>query len=195
MVAIKTDVLTNPSEIKKETMMETCAGDRTKWNGAYFDINFDNSIANDGGFFCEACLMGRSAGEQSPDPRYCRSCYEFLCKEVGMDTRKRGVDWHPRAKRTLITAAPVPEDLRRIMSTVGDQNFEVCISRPGVGQIMPGKRGPKHRHLPEAKIKELALEGLGAKAIASKLHSDGIEVSYKTVQRILSGERKQTSPL
>ena len=139
--------------------------------------------------------MGRSASEQSPDPRYCRSCYEFLRKEVGMDTRKRGVGWHPRAKRTPITAAPVPEDLRGIMSTAGDHKFEVDISRSRLSQTMQSKRGPKHKHLPEARIRELAFEGLGAKAIASKLHTDGIEISYKTVQRILSGERNQTSSL
>ena len=44
--------------------------------------------------------------------------------------------------------------------------------------------------LPDNKIKYLHEEGMGAKAIATWLkREEGIDVSYKTVQRVLSGER------
>ncbi|MFC1965192.1 hypothetical protein ACFLWG_04260 [Chloroflexota bacterium] len=48
-----------------------------------------------------------------------------------------------------------------------------------------GKRGPKHRELPDNLIEKLSAEGLGSKAIASRLAVDGIKVSSKTVQRRL----------
>ena len=45
--------------------------------------------------------------------------------------------------------------------------------------------------LPRELISQWAGEGMGSKAIASKLNSElGIKVSYKTVQRVLSGERE-----
>lgn len=54
------------------------------------------------------------------------------------------------------------------------------------------KRGPKHRRLPEDLIKQFADEGMGSKAIAAKLKTEfSITVSYKTIQRILSGKRRQ----
>jgi hypothetical protein len=53
------------------------------------------------------------------------------------------------------------------------------------------KRGPKPKELPEALIKRWAEEGLGGKAIASRLESElGVKISYKTIQRLLSGKRK-----
>ena len=49
----------------------------------------------------------------------------------------------------------------------------------------------KKRQLPDDKIKRLHKGGMGAKAIATRLKKEqGIDVSYKTIQRILSGERK-----
>ncbi len=52
------------------------------------------------------------------------------------------------------------------------------------------KRGRKRKPLPVELITQRASEGLGAKAIATLLKTeDGIEVSYKTVQRVLAGKR------
>ena len=48
----------------------------------------------------------------------------------------------------------------------------------------------KKRLLPDDKIKQLHHEGMGAKAIATQLKTEqGIDVSYKTIQRVLSGQR------
>ena len=49
-----------------------------------FDISQDKAIIENGGFQCSGCLIGKPAGEQSPDPLYCRGCYEFLLKEVAL---------------------------------------------------------------------------------------------------------------
>ena len=48
----------------------------------------------------------------------------------------------------------------------------------------------KKRQLPEDRIKQLHKEGMGTKAIATYLKREqSITVSYKTIQRVLSGER------
>ena len=47
----------------------------------YFDSRRDAEIIAAGGFFCQACLVGKPATERSPDLRYCQGCYEFLKEE------------------------------------------------------------------------------------------------------------------
>lgn len=50
--------------------------------GYLFDIKKDNAVIAAGGFWCNACCVGRPAAEQSPDLRYCRGCYDILKKEA-----------------------------------------------------------------------------------------------------------------
>lgn len=79
-----------------------------------------------------------------------------------------------------------------IMSTLGSKKFKEDIINPPAMSRARGKRGPKHRRLPEDLIRQLADQGMGSKAIAGWLKAErGVTVSYKTIQRILSGERKQ----
>jgi len=52
----------------------------------YFSIERDVRIVNEGGLFCQVCLVGKPPTEASPDPRYCQNCYEFLLKEAELDT-------------------------------------------------------------------------------------------------------------
>jgi hypothetical protein len=82
------------------------------------------------------------------------------------------------------------------MSTLNDKKSEVDIIQPPVGKVTrekqpiktEAKRGPKHKALPRELISQWAGEGMGSKAIASKLYSElSIKVSYKTIQRLLSG--------
>lgn len=76
------------------------------------------------------------------------------------------------------------------MSTLNGRNSKVDIIQPLVAKVTRGKRGPKHKALPHELIKQWAGEGMGSKAIATKLRTEqGITVSYKTIQRVLSGER------
>ena len=68
-------------------------------------------------------------------------------------------------------------------------------NEPSVTMDIFRPRGrPKHyekRELPEELIRQLSSEGMGSRAIASRLRAErGIKVSYKTIQRVLSGERK-----
>jgi len=55
----------------------------------YFDVHRDFAVIKDGGFFCQACLMGKEKTTISPDPRYCQNCYDFLREALETDTRWR----------------------------------------------------------------------------------------------------------
>jgi len=158
-------------------------------NNGYFDTKRDIAIFNDGGFFCQACLMGKSAAEQSPDQRYCQLCYDILLKEVEMLTGHQRAEWKPEiATKTTATVSQVGGG---IMSTLERKNIEVDIIHPPTMSRASGKRGPKPRPLPEDVIKLLAGEGMGSKSIAARLKAEhDIKASYKTIQRVLSGERK-----
>ena len=70
-------------------------------------------------------------------------------------------------------------------STLKEDSITVDIFRPRGRPINYEKR-----ELPNKRIKELHNQGMGSKAIATKLKNDhGIEVSYKTIQRVLAGQR------
>jgi len=72
------------------------------------------------------------------------------------------------------------------MSTPNSPSLQVDNFRP-TGRPKSYKKRP----LPDDKIKQLHNEGMGAKAITTLLKREqGIPVSYKTIQRVLSGARK-----
>ena len=62
----------------------------------YFDVNQDFAVIKDGGFFCQACLIGKDKTAISPDPRYCQDCYDFLVDEAEILTGHSRVDWKPK---------------------------------------------------------------------------------------------------
>ena len=62
----------------------------------YFDVHRDFTVIKDGGFFCQACLIGKEKTAISPDPRYCRGCYDFLAEEAEMLTGHSRVEWKPK---------------------------------------------------------------------------------------------------
>jgi len=69
--------------------------------------------------------------------------------------------------------------------------------KPAADKITGAKRGPKHKALPEDLITRWAQEeSMGSKAIAARLKTElGITISYKTIQRLLSGERQLPLPM
>ena len=164
-------------------------------NNEYFDVKRDNEMISAGGFFCKACLEDKPAIEQSPDPRYCQGCYEFLLKEAEMLLASKRPAWIPKPQqpeKADKSQYQVSQHGAGIMSTLAGEKSGVDTITPLVSTKMFGKRGPKHRELPEDLIIQFACEGMGSKAIAARLRSEmGIKVSYKTIQRVLSGERKQ----
>ena len=140
-----------------------------------------------------ACLVARLRDNQSLDPRYCLNCYEVLVREAEMLKEAgswRRPDWIPvacsNAKRGAKKTGDTPMPIPRNMSTLENKKITVDIIRPRIS-----KRGPRKMELPNYEIKQLHEDGMGAKAIATQLKREhGIEVSYKTIQRVLSGERR-----
>ncbi len=153
-------------------------------------IKRDNEVVKAGGFFCHACLVGKPRDDASPDPRYCLGCYDYLAKEAETLPAGKRPAWIPK-KPEIAGEKPIPVSQHGVlnMSTLDNKKIEVDIIHPPARVSAIGKRGPKHRDLPEDFIKRLASEGMGSKAIATRLKVEGIGVSYKTIQRILSGQR------
>ena len=163
----------------------------------YFSSKRDIDIVNSGGFFCEACLIGKPKHEQSPDYRYCQSCYDVLLKEADCLSNAKRPKWIPKPQVDEMTGKkviPVPLDVVLNMATVKDKKTEVAIITP-VTPIRPsGKRGPKHKALPIKLIAQWASEGMGYKRIATRLKDEhGIEVGFRTVARVVKGERDNSN--
>ncbi len=174
---------------------------------AFADNKHDNAIVEASGFFCHACVVDKPVSEQSPDSRYCLGCYDFLLKEAEILSPGKHPKWVPRAQSEKDSTGKIGHqksiqvsgDVVLNMSTLSDQKSEVDIIQLPVGKVTrekqpiktEAKRGPKHKALPRELISQWAGEGMGSRVIASKLNSEfGIKVSYKTVQRLLSGERR-----
>lgn len=156
----------------------------------YFSATRDREVIEAGGFFCTACLMGKPASDQSADPRYCQGCYEFLLEEAELYNSRRNTAWHP--EKADKKAAHIPRDMRTIMATVKDKISTVAIIPSSVRKVARGKRGPKHKALPVELIMQWAGEGMGSKKIAARLGNEyGLEVSFRTVARVISGDRRQ----
>jgi len=147
-----------------------------------FDIKRDIETVNAGGFFCQACVVGKPLDDISPDPRYCQGCYDVLVAEADMIVGHVKKDWAP------LTAEKTDTSIQGYgggnLSTVKAKNSKVdkLPSRPP--KVKPG---PKTLDLPDDLIGELAALGVGSKAISRELAKQGISVSYKTIQRRLRG--------
>ena len=154
-----------------------------------FDTKRDNEHISAGThFWCHTCLVARPIDSGSPDPRYCQGCYDFLLKEADMLTErgytKRPWWWPVRAEQATKEKIPtIPQSIN--MSTVKTKNFRVNTITTGTSARPLPKRGPKFAELPEILIRQWAGEGMGSKAIAARLKGEGIDVSYKTIQRRL----------
>lgn len=135
-----------------------------------------------GMFWCYTHLADLPLSEQSLDPRYCRRCYKVLSQEAS-DMKSSGIRRKPWwiLKATGEKTVKVVEQPSQIMSTSNAIKNTVDI----IPLTVPTRRGPKNHVLPDERIIQLAFSGMGSKAIATKLQSEGCSVSYKTVQRRL----------
>ena len=162
----------------------------------YFSIERDKEIISTGGFFCQACVVGKPLDDVSSDPRYCQGCYEVLVAEAKLLPTTKRPKWVPKSplrhgKISPEKTIPVSQDEVLIMHTIKQEKSKVCIIQPQVGKVAyEEKRGPKHKDLPEDLIKQWDGEGMGSKAIVSRLKRElDIKVHYSTIQRILKGQR------
>jgi len=60
-----------------------------------FDIVRDIKVIEDGGFFCQVCIVGKDKAAISSDPRYCKDCFDILRKERER-IRDRHSAWMPK---------------------------------------------------------------------------------------------------
>jgi cytochrome c5 len=184
-----------------------------------FDAKRDRELIAAGThFWCEGCITAQPKDDQSRDSRYCQSCCDFLRGEA--KTSNSRAKWVPelkKGKKALAdksqntcqspqepkkqgtqfqdTQSSIPTDQQVIMSTPAAPLKEVdIITAPA--KTKGARRGPKHKTLPEDQIKRWAAKGMGSLTIANKLRDNlGINVSYKTIQRILNGKRQLSFPI
>ncbi len=138
----------------------------------YFSIERDKDIIAGGGFFCFACCVGKLAVEQSPDPRYCLFCYDFLSKEAeGLKAGGQRIGgWQPiKPRRDTISSTPKP------LPVAGSG----CDKAVGRGFIGTGGV--------TARIKALASQGKSCRSIEEELAAVGVTISYRTIHRRLQG--------
>ncbi len=157
-----------------------------------FDATRDAALIKAGThFYCQGHLCARPIEEQSADPRYCRSCCDFLLQEAELaGGHYRKAAWMPKIDGAGgQPLAPIPLDGGGNMSTVMTPKNEVDIIAPR--ERTQKRRGPKQKALPVKVIMRWAeKEEMGSKAIATRLGKErDIKVSYKTIQRILNGQR------
>jgi hypothetical protein len=143
-------------------------------------------------FWCCTHLADLPLGDQSPDPRYCKRCYTFLMAEY----KNRNCWWVPVKGAKNKTPPQVLAQGALIMSTSKCKNSTVDTINPTppandvkiLNIDCSDGRGRKPQSLPIELIKQYSLDGMGSKAIATKLKNQGLSVSYKTVQRRLKKE-------
>jgi len=106
----------------------------------------------------------------------------------------------------LVSIQNYPELVARLAEPIPEieaEEFQVYDGYLDCWNIIHNSKGTKVQHiysrrngnstggrprlnLPEDKIMELHKQGLGSKAIATRLRNEGHKTSYKTIQRILS---------
>lgn len=103
-----------------------------------FDIVRDLEIVNAGGFFCKACCVGKPTTEQSPDPRYCQGCYDYLLKEAEYLSAGKKPGWVPRQD----AASRQPEPEKRVTKIIQ-------VPLRGDGIMLHEKRRPGRPNKPD----------------------------------------------
>ncbi len=154
----------------------------------YFTMARDKQFA----YFCRGCLEGKTKEQISRrDTRYCVTCQPLVEREY-TQLRQRYIPIPYNHQNPLEDALYNADN----EIPAGEQNTKMSMLNSETASLDNFKpRGRpktyKKRQLPEREIKKLYDGGMGAWAIATKLKKEeGIEVSYKTIQRVLSGERK-----
>jgi len=151
----------------------------------YFNIQKDKAIIKKGGFMCNGCLIGKPLSQQSPkDARYCVDCQPIIEYEYALSAEHSGRKsrYEERAARELDVCKE-----KTILSRTNPQNIYEC-QKEARPPLLPS-RGRPRKDIPFGLIHKLAKEGLSLREIAKELKGQEIEVSYRTISRVLSGER------
>jgi len=184
--------MTNNSQKQRKTFRQPRNQDDSRY--------LEPIINPDGSFFCCGCLEHKTTDDISADPRYCHDCYDFLKKEAGLiPYSKKKPHWIPgnfvmprestSAKISPLKTPTIAGYSRGILATVNRPEIRVAKNQPQVGKVTSEKRGRPLIELPEAKILAMAKQGMGSKAIAARLAEQGINAKFRTIARILAGQR------
>ena len=154
----------------------------------------DDHWSEDEQFFCQACLEDKPKRERSEeDFRYCNLCQPVIEGEYRAIVESKGRPLTSLYKPILRVPLSDPMESH---TELKKSKMSTLIETPvTVDNFRPPDRPKtyKKQELPEPLIKEMKIAGMGAKAIATRLKVEqDINVSYKTIQRMLSGERKET---
>jgi len=106
-------------------------------------------IAAGSHFWCDACVVARPQVEQSPDPRYCRGCYEILKTEAEMQSTKKAA-WMPKdgSRKTAPKATQATPAMQGVVLQHPDHDNPPIIKKQVVLQHpggRPRKVGSVHR--------------------------------------------------
>jgi hypothetical protein len=150
-------------------------------NNGYFDCKQDNElIATGTHFWCQTCLIARPIDDQSPDSRYCQSCYEFLLKEAEMLPGNKRPAWIPKKpEKAGKKQYPILGYPTLIMAGINNKENHTCQKHTEDG------RGRPSLDLPIDLIKKLQDAGCGVTEIRRQLKDKGIKVKERTLYRIL----------
>lgn len=107
-----------------------------------------------GKFFCQACVVDRPIDDQSSDPRYCQSCYDYLINhEVILLTGRKVPSWVPRG--AIINSSSPLRDSREVVAKLPNKEIphNTVLQQVSDGQVndkkhaggRPRKDGLVHR--------------------------------------------------
>lgn len=155
-----------------------------------FNANRDSELIAAGThFWCEGCLVARPIDDQSSDPRYCQLCHDFLGKEAQLLTGWRRPEWIPKPSQKQTLCAKNSEDKKRSIPNHTPEILAHTGSQSVKSQARADTRGRPLLDLPVRQIKRWQEKGHNAAEIRQRLTDKGIEVSKRTLYRILSGQR------
>lgn len=142
-----------------------------------FDIKRDKELIAAGThFWCHACQVARTLAEISPNPRYCRMCFDFLNNEAALLPRGKYFPWVPGV--TVDSLGPTEKAKEVVTDNAQGLNH---VSQP-VTTLINGVDSEIN-----TRIAALDAAGLKGRDIAAALAKEGVFISYRTVYRRLQG--------
>ena len=162
-------------------------------NNGYFDIKRDIEVINKGGFFCQACAVGKTEDKMSQDSRYCLDCYKLLLKEAALLSGQP--KWRPRSVSTTAKISPqntqpIPTHTKKVKEVLlHTKHKNTHAYQNPTRDVVINLGGRPQKDIPVQLIRKLSEEGLTIKPIVRELKRRGHLISPMSVSRVLSGER------
>jgi hypothetical protein len=134
-------------------------------------------------FFCAACLQDKPLADISLDHRYCKVCCDFLLAEAGGEWNLRRTSWRP-----VMSKEEIPQAVKKKVAEVDKKVAQKPLDRqkgcnkPLSVEMLIAKNVTADV---TARIRIMAGQGMGSRAIAKLLQGEGHSISHMTVARRL----------